>query len=158
MKLITKTIIRGCEARGDAGSPYLTRYTLPRIGPVRANLHVFHRSDADEHHDHPWNFVSVILWRGYIEETKGLVKRDFHSLCDYPKILIHGLYEVGSVRKRVWPGMILYRKAEHRHRVELVNGKKAVTLVFMFKRRREWGFFTKRGWQNWREYFAERGC
>jgi hypothetical protein len=54
--------------------------------------------------------------------------------------------------------MILFRRGTHRHRVELIDGKKAVTLVFMGKRWREWGFFTSKGWQQWQAYFKERGC
>jgi molybdate-binding protein len=42
--------------------------------------------------------------------------------------------------------------------VELVNGKKAVTLVLMGKYVRDWGFITKKGWKQWQEYFRELGC
>jgi hypothetical protein len=126
-------IIYGCESRGDGNTPYLTRYTIIDKKNWQLCLHVFHRSDADEHHDHPWNFISLIVWRGYIEETP-------------------------AGRKRKYPGMLLFRKETHRHRVELVNSKKAVSLFFMGKRKREWGFFTSKGWQLWTRYFIERGC
>lgn len=133
MRLFQKKTIYGCEARGDAGDAYLARYCLigGRFGQIA--LHVFHRSDADDLHDHPWPFVSIILWRGYIEQT--------------PE---------GRWRKR--PGMLLFRRPEHRHRVELIDGKKAVTLVFMGPYVREWGFITAKGWQQWREYFRQKGC
>lgn len=128
----SKKIIYGCDGRGDGDSPYLTRYTLLDTSLFQACVHIFHRSDGDELHDHPWPFVSVILWRGYIEETpKG--------------------------RRHKWPGMILFRGAKHVHRVELV-GVNAVTLVFMGPRERPWGFFTAQGWQFWRDYFREKGC
>lgn len=153
-----KQIIYGCESRGDAQSAYLTRYAFPRLGPVRPALHIFHRSDADELHDHPWPFVSIVLWRGYIEETptQFAVKWDAQGR------------EVGQVdfehrhamtkRKRVWPGAILFRSATHVHRVELVDEKPAVTLVFFGVRCRNWGFFTRRGWQLFSDHFTERGC
>lgn len=128
-----KKIIYGCEARGDADSAYLTRYTLVDRPNWQLCLHYFYRSDADELHDHPWDFWSLILWRGYIEQTK-------------------------TGRQRKWPLMLLHRKAEHAHRVVLVNKKPAITLVLMFKRRREWGFFTPKGWQLWNKYFKENGC
>lgn len=134
MKIVAKQIIYGCESRGDGKSPYMTRYAFPRIGPVRMCLHVFHRSDADDLHDHPWPFVSVILWRGYREQS------------------------AGARLKRKWPGMILFRPATHVHRVELVDGKRAISLVFMGRRIREWGFFTRQGWKLWTKYFAENGC
>jgi hypothetical protein len=134
MKIFAKQVIYGCESRGDEKSPYMIRYAFPRVGPVRMCLHVFHRSDADDLHDHPWPFVSVILWRGYFEQC------------------------AGDRLKRKWPGMILIRPATHAHRVQLVDGKRAVSLVFMGRRVREWGFFTRQGWKLWTKYFAENGC
>ena len=145
---IFKHEIKGCEARGDGESTYMTRYGLPRMGPIRICLHIFHRSDADELHDHPWSFLSIILWRGYVEVTQ---KFAAYSSIDGK------LFEVRA-RKRKWPGMILFRKANHAHRVELIGGKKAVTLVIFGPREREWGFFTRQGWQRFTDYFKERGC
>jgi hypothetical protein len=132
--MIGKKIIYGCEARGDANRPYLTRYTLLSFLKIQLCLHVFHRSDADDLHDHPWNFTSIILWRGYLEQTED------------------------GKKKRVWPGMILRRKSTHKHRVELVSGKPAVTLVVMGKYRKSWGFFTTGIYTAWREYFQQKGC
>ncbi len=128
-----KKIIYGCEARGDAESPYLTRYEIFNLFDFKLCLHVFHRSDADDLHDHPWAFISLLLWRGYREQT-----------------------EFG--KRRYWPGMILYRKATHLHRVELVNKKTAVTLVLMMPYERHWGFKTKEGWVYWKKYFFDKGC
>jgi hypothetical protein len=130
--MIKKTIIYGCEERGDYNEPYLTRYTLLERKSFQICLHVFHRSDADDQHDHPWNFVSLILWRGYVEVT-------------------------GDKRRRKYPGMLLFRKAMHQHR-ELINNRKAITLVIMGKRLREWSFFTKDGRIGWRRYFIQNGC
>lgn len=143
MKILVKKIIYGCEERGDAQSPYLTRWTLFENSRCALYLHIFHRSDSIEMHDHPWDFWSLILWRGYVEETPAYE----HRATIQPRF-----------RLRVWPGTILRRPAEWVHRVELVNEKPAVTLVFRRNYRREWGFFTKKGWQRWREYFIERGC
>src|ERR1700721_599838 len=69
MKLLHKKTIMGCEARGGGNSPYLTRITLIETRRFSIYLHWFHRSDADDLHDHPWDFTSMILWRGYAEET-----------------------------------------------------------------------------------------
>ena len=165
---ITQTVITGCEARGDRQSAYLSRYSLPRLGVFRANLHIFHRSDNVEHHDHPWPFVTIILWRGYIEETlcrrckgdgkwfqwQAVLKKWISGPCP-------ACSGAGVCQKRVWPGSVLYRPATWRHRVILpVEGKKAITIVIMGKRIREWGFFVEGGkrWQLWTDYFRERGC
>jgi hypothetical protein len=148
MKLLFKHEIKGCEQRGDGESTYMTRYGLPRMGPLRICLHIFHRSDADELHDHPWPFVSIILWRGYNEIT----------FIPSKELTTGVVTNTGRKYSRKWPGMILFRKAEHTHRVELIDGKKAITLVIFGKRVREWGFYTKRGWQWFSDYFRERGC
>ena len=143
---IKRKIIYGCESRGDGHSPYLTRWTLLEnmIGAVY--LHKFHRSDSPEHHDHPWAFASLILWRGYLEEVPL-----FSTMEPSDKVF-------ATRRRRVWPGMFLFRRAAHAHRVVLVKEKPAWTLVVRGPYVRDWGFFTKSGWQRWKEYFTERGC
>lgn len=129
------TKIFGCEERGDYDRPYLTRLTIIECKYFKFALHIFHASDHEDHHDHPWNFITFILWRGYIEETP-------------------------TGKKRKWPGMVLYRPATFRHRVELVKERPAVTLVIMGKRWREWGFFEKTTgrWIQWARYFIKNKC
>lgn len=181
-----KKILYGCEGDGDADSPWLIRWKLET--PFGAlYVHRFLRSDAHEHHDHPWNFVSIILWRGYFEETvcqvcEGRFK-PISALSDalspdtynaaFPRFQCMNCEGKGYIRKRYWPGMVLFRPATHRHRVVLVQkiGRlsnhpldtynypaDAWTLVIRGPYVREWGFFTKKGWQHWGEYFKERGC
>lgn len=131
--MIRKKIIYGCESRGDGQDPYLTRYTLLETRWGNLYLHVFHRSDHDVLHDHPWAFTSLILWRGYVEETP-------------------------EGKRRKWPGMLLVRKPEHRHRVILVGDKPAVTLVWRGPYVRQWGFWEASGWTHWQDYFRKMGC
>ena len=51
--------------------PYLERYHLFLIDrqsfPFNIFLHKFLKSDPDDLHDHPWDFISIILWGGYWE-------------------------------------------------------------------------------------------
>lgn len=136
-----KLIITGCEGRGDADQPYLTRWTLFRTNMFALYLHKFHRSDADDLHDHPWSFLSVIIWRGYNEVT-----------FDKNPTLIPNSRRI---TKRIYPGMIIYRPATHTHRVVLSNGKPAYTLVLRFKYKRYWGFWVKGKWQLFSDYFKE---
>lgn len=129
----SKKVIYGCESRGDGHLPYLTRWTIWRTRVGSLYLHRFHRSDHDVMHDHPWPFVSLILWRGYVEETP-------------------------RGRSRKWPGMLLCRPARHVHRVELLSGRPAVSLVLTGPVVRPWGFWTPTGWEHWRAYFERLGC
>ncbi len=126
---IRKQIIYGCDLRGDGESPYMTRWMLLS----RVYLHLFHRSDADDRHDHPFGFWVFVLWRGYIEDTP-------------------------NGRRRIWPCSLRYCPPEWVHRVELIGGKPAVTLVVRGPKVREWGFFTPAGWIQWQDYFARLGC
>lgn len=119
---------------------YLTRWYLLRTSALGVFLHLFHRSDEDRAlHDHPWSFITVILWRGYIE----------HTGCVDPACT----REAHNKARRKWPLMICYRPAEWRHRVELVNGKPAVTLVFRFRERRIWGFWERTGFVAWNKWW-----
>jgi len=142
-----KLIIRGCEARGDAAQPYLTRWILfkNKLNSFAIYFHKFHRSDADDFHDHPWSFVSIILWRGYNELY--ISKRPNGE----PNF-------AATIKKRIYPGMIIYRNELHTHRVELRNSKPAYTLVLRFKYTRYWGFWVKGKWQLFSDYFKEMGC
>lgn len=133
MAIFSKKIIYGCESRGDYDKPYLTRYTLFKFFGRAVYLHIFHRSDADDLHDHPWSFSTFILWRGYYEETE-------------------------SGKKRIKPFTLNHRNPTHLHRVELIDGKKAVTLVFRGKYERCWGFKVNGVWTYWETYFKRMGC
>lgn len=132
--MIKTKIIYGCEADGGANEAYMTRITFFEKPWGQLCLHIIHRSDwARDLHDHPWNFISLVLWRGYYEIS--------------PKS-----------RKRKFPFMLLFRRATWIHRVELIKNKPAITLVFMFKKLRNWGFHTKAGWMNAFRYGKENGC
>src|SRR5260370_40658584 len=70
-----------------------TRYTLLKTPWFNVYLHQLSapkwHSDC---HDHPWSFVAILLWRGYLEM-------------------------VGDKQFRRYPGMVLYRPAEFAHNV-----------------------------------------
>ena len=147
MRLLAKKTIRGCESDGTADSPYLTRWTILGGKQFAVYLHKFHRSDRDDLHDHPWPFITIILWRGYIDVSD--------VVCGPGEC---GRDRLFRSRKRMRPGMVAFRKATHRHKVELINGRSAWSLVIRGSYVRDWGFFTHEGWQRWKEYFLERGC
>jgi hypothetical protein len=111
---------------GSDGSPYLARYHLLNRPWFGIKLHHILRSDEDRHlHDHPWDFVSIILWQGYIEHT-----------------------ETGA--KRIRAGRIVRHQATDAHRLELQ--RPAWTLVFTRGVTHEWGFYADDGFMHWRGY------
>lgn len=131
------------EIKDRAGERvYLTRWHLiggqySRIGGLM--LHKMHRPDDDAcHHDHPWSFWTLVLRGGYVEEV---TQKD------------------GRIRTRHnRPGMLLYRPAEHTHRIHALPKGSCWTLVLRFRRRRDWGFHTQDGWVPWRRFIDLRGA
>jgi hypothetical protein len=130
---------------GKAGDLFLKRWTLFKTPWFRIVLHCFIRSDADEElHDHPWNFLTIILKGGYYEELGTSLK---HPTRNKRISFIH------------WrpPGSILYRPAKTIHRVILSEGTASWSLVFTGKKIRDWGFWTEEhGWCIWHKFINDR--
>lgn len=110
----------------EAGRVYLRRWwILPRNKYLNVYLHEFNDSDDDRAlHNHPWNWVSIILKGYYWEHLENGV---FFRLQ-------------GSARRG---------SAGSFHRVELVNGpdgpRKVWTLFITTKRIQDWGFMCPGG-------------
>lgn len=164
-----KIVIKGCDGRGDRNTPYLTRWYLIQWKYLHIYLHKFHRDDSDELHDHPWHFISLVLWNGYIEETfrkppklrpATYITSTVVDKAKYTKEMSfsQSLNVFPTKKKRIYPGQIIFRKATHAHRVELINNKPAYTLLINFGYVRQWGFFTKNYWQHFKSYFQDNGC
>lgn len=123
--------------------PYLTRWALhgdTHTDGRRVFLHRFQRSDADEMHDHPWPFKSLVLAGGYWEITPAA-----------------GWRNGNGPTKRRWygPGSILNRPARWIHRVEIPDGCESWTLVMPGLKVRSWGFWCPNvGFLPWRQHMA----
>jgi hypothetical protein len=124
---------------------YLQRwFVLPYNPWLRIYLHRFIADDEDEAmHDHPWVSLSVILWGQYDEITPV----PDHATCT-PDEAEHGR------RKRYRWLSVIYRPAEYRHRICLVNNKPCWTLFFTGPKVREWGFWCPQGFVHWRQFEA----
>ena len=115
------------EVIGDLNAPYLRRWHLiPPNRHLNIYLHHFCRSDEPGAlHDHPWDFVSLLISGRYLEVTD----------------------TEATVRT---PGNLALRRAEHRHRIRLfTNGcgipRPCWSLVITGPRRRQWGFWCPTG-------------
>lgn len=125
--------MRRFKIHGVDGSLYLDRLRVIETPWFGVYLHAIHRPDHDqEHHDHPWSFLSLIL-RGEYEESQRMGPE-------------HGRY----VRCR-W---LSFHRAEDAHRIALLSRSPVWTLVLRGPRRREWGFYTDRGWVDWRTFLG----
>ncbi len=137
--------------RRDPTSLYLRRFGLLRTRWFRLYLHKVLRSDDDaDPHDHPWPWATLVLRGGYIDEqwTGGL---------DQVELAVTGPRGVVA-REPMLPGTFRRRRAEHLHRLQLLDETRPTwTLVLVGRTARSWGFVTPdRGWIPWRTYLAER--
>lgn len=101
----------GWEAIGER----FTRYAVLKTGWLNVYLHQL--SAPNWHpacHDHPWGFVTLLLWRGYKER-------------------------IGTKEYRRWPGMILFRPATFAHNVITPYGT-SWSLIVTGPKSRDWGF------------------
>lgn len=105
---------------------YCRRWSLlPRNNLFNVYLHHFVGPDTDRHmHDHPWNFVSVILY-GWYREAVG-----------WPWSYV--------IRHRV---LLNAKRATDAHTIIEVAERGCWTLVLHGPRYRPWGFWTRDGWR-----------
>jgi len=103
---------------------YLRRLYLVRTPWFSIMLHRILRPDPRHMHDHPWNFLALVL-RGFYQEQRGW-----------------RIY-----RCRWWN----FCRAEGAHKIVYASPT-CTTLVFTGKARRGWGFHTETGWVDWRTY------
>jgi hypothetical protein len=125
--------------------PYLERYYIflkdRTWFPFNLFLHKFLKSDPDDVHDHPWNYATLILKGGYYEWI--------------PQFNDQG-QKAGEMA--VWRGVGHFRvcKANSYHRIEVDPGTDVWTLFMPMRKKREWGFLTRRGWIQHEQYLTER--
>lgn len=115
---------------------YLMRWYVIRTKWFGLFIHKFLRSDEDRAlHDHPWNFIVIPIWRGYIEYSERI--SSFYDLE-----LGHRLTSRTPIKRRVYPIISSrYRNRNFRHRVELINNKPAWSIFIRFEGKRVWGFW-----------------
>lgn len=122
----TKTVIQNNKV-------HFKRFYLVKTKWFSVFLHKFTHPDLDrDPHDHPWSFLSIILWGGYTEAV-------------YTNM---GAYTVAELKTRKW---FSFKHWWTPHQVLEVKNP-TWTLVFAGKNRGTWGFHTKDGWVPEPEY------
>jgi hypothetical protein len=116
----------------SSGDVYLERFHVhhPDIDFAhrRVMLHRFELPDQNAHaHDHPWDFESLILEGGYVQESNGALT----------------IFRAGDRNAR---------RAEEPHHIAELLEVPTWTLVVAGPERREWGFATPEGWVRWPSY------
>jgi hypothetical protein len=99
-----------------------------------ARIHIILRSDKErDPHDHPTNYLTVILRNGYFEERydddDNLISAKWHG-----------------------PGSVLFRRATDRHILRLKENMPATTLFVRGRKLRDWGFWRDGAMTPWQQY------
>lgn len=129
--------IGGYTEGDEVPDVYLRRwYLIPRNRLLNIYLHQFLRDDDDRAlHDHPWDSVSLLVRGSYVEYTPDPENPERH---------------------RYWPysaGDMVFRRAEYRHRLELMHPEAPCWTIFITgPKRRDWGFWCPQGFVPWREF------
>lgn len=116
---------------GRPECPYMRRWVL-NFGIFSIRLHHWYSSDDDRYfHDHPWWFITLVIFGGYTDVS--------------PK---------GEERMKRW--RMKYRPALHKHTVKVDKGG-CWTLLITGSQIRKWGFWVKNKFKKANKYFLERG-
>lgn len=157
---------------GEGVVVYLRRFYIFRSRWLGMNfgdvyLHHIVRSDDDpDPHDHPWGFRGFIIWGGYTDqqwkwnpaniavETTTVSTMGGKLLVSKPQFVGTAAHRSGPVNEEVRPFTFISRKAEHIHRVIVVPGRTAWTLILTSAYGRDWNFITENGPVFWRTYLG----
>ena len=125
----------------DGEGLYLRRWYIVSTPWFGIYLHHIYRHDLDRAlHDHPWNFLSLILWGGYTEER---------AASDGDRYV---------VKRKRWS--LARRKATDLHAITEIDRSPTWTLCLVGRRQRVWGFLVPDDvgtqWVDWETYLAQR--
>lgn len=110
---------------------YVERWYLETpFGSVRLH-HWIHSDDGRAFHDHPWWFITIVLWGSYTDKTP-------------------------DGDERMTLGKVKFRPALHMHTVK-VDPKGAWTFLLTGPKSRKWGFKLGQKWKKSNKYFLEQG-
>lgn len=144
-------LFRRLTLRRADGIVYLDRWAIghDRIGGVK-----LHRMDGPDPgvdlHDHPWWFVSIVLWGGYSE-----LRADTREAQAMARIAANnpgGCLPGVVVQRR--PGSIKTMRLDECHTIASLHRGTCWTLVISGPRRRKWGFYLPGGYMSEAQYDA----
>lgn len=116
---------------------YLARLNVISTPWFGIKIHWINRPDQDRDlHDHPWWFLSLVLWGSYDEVTPAVFEKDGEW------------FETQKTRRIRWFNV---KRAPQAHRISRVS-RHVVTLVINGPKTRDWGFYTVDGWVRWDHY------
>lgn len=119
----------------DPDKVYLTRWRIISTPWFGVYLHAIHEDDGlRPMHDHPWNFIRIILWGSYIEQRPGGRYRRMRQgrWSVMPALGLHAIREL--LRVPTW------------------------TLCLVGRRQRDWGYQSAGQWIPHKEFHAREAA
>lgn len=142
-------IYRRLTLRRADGRVYLNRWGF---GTDRTGGVLLHRMDAPDPgidlHDHPWWFVSIILWGGYTE-----LRADTRDAPMLARLADASGGLRGMTEHRRWLSVKTMRLDEC-HTITDLTRRVSWSLVIKGPRRRKWGFYLPDGYMPEAQYDA----
>lgn len=124
----------------SADSDYIRRLHLIMTPWFAICVHFIRKPDVEPHlHDHPVTFLSLVLKGWYREWRQDIVAYE----SERPVLKTRRWYNF--IRASFWS----------RHRICEVAPGGCITIAFMTRVKRQWGFHAERGWVYWKDYYAE---
>lgn len=135
-------IWRRMRLRRSDGQVYLDRWGIGHDGVGRILVHRMEAPDPGvDLHDHPWWFVSIVLWGGYTEQ-RAEVRQAADIATEAER---HGVPYRGQQVRRRWLSVRTMR-LDDCHTITSLRRRTCWTLVIGGPRRRIWGFYLPTGW------------
>jgi hypothetical protein len=118
------------EIKSKEGVIHFRRWAIIQTERFSIYLHGIYKEDQDQHlHDHPWNFINIVLYGSYLEKVK------------YKK--------EPNVRN---PGNLVKRNGKDFHKIEKLLSPKIYTLMITGPRYRDWGYDVNGTWVDQESY------
>lgn len=146
---VRKGLFRRLRLRRADGQIYLDRWG---VGHDRVGRVLVHRMTAPDPgvdlHDHPWWFVTIPLWGGYVEERADVREAvELATIAEkWPETCRRGSAED---RLPLRPRMM---RLDECHTIVALRRRRCWTLVIGGPRVRRWGFYTPMGYMDERIY------
>ena len=121
------------EIRSRKGELHFQRYAIVECDAFAVYIHKIYKRDQDAHlHDHPWNFIGMVLGGEYYE--------------------LHSDKEGGefTLRRPFVPKLI--KATEYYHKIASIAKGPVTTLVIRGRRIHDWGYRTSEGFIEASEY------
>lgn len=148
------------EIRSKAGELHFRRWRLFDSPWFGIYLHYIAKADEDKHpHDHPWPFVGIILWGGYVEMIWTVIDTLTDTIRNDKQLWENWVKNDLSKSFRFSyndPGKIIFRRAKNQYHMISRIKKPTWTLVFHGPKRETWGYMTEAGWMDHQTYREEK--